>query len=140
DQPWGHVLKNGKFVPRYGDNPSALGPAGTVHSDLADYLKFADWNASGGRRPSGLLPPGIRAGLHEAPNIQEYAFGWMVTHRDWAHGPALTHSGSNTLNYFMAWLAPKIGLSLAVASNCAGNGVPAALDSVSAELVRRFAI
>ena len=65
--------------------------------------------------------------------------GWGVVKRSWAQGMALTHAGSNTMNYFVVWLAPKIGLSLAIASNCVGDEVPAELDQVAAELVREFA-
>jgi CubicO group peptidase (beta-lactamase class C family) len=138
DQPWGHVFVQGKFVPRYGDNPRGLGPAGTVHCALRDYLKFGQWHTSGGMRPPGLLGAAAFAKLNEPPPNQEYAMGWGVVNRSWAQGMALTHSGSNTMNYFVVWLAPKIGLSLAVASNCAGDEVPAVLDQVAAELVRQF--
>ncbi len=139
DQPWGHVFKDGKFEPRYGDNPRALGPAGTVHCALLDYLKFADLHTSGGTRPAGLLAPAFFAKLHEPPPKQEYAMGWGVVNRPWAQGRALTHSGSNTMNYFVVWLAPKIDFCLVVAANAAGDKVPRVLDGVAAELVRKFA-
>jgi CubicO group peptidase (beta-lactamase class C family) len=139
DQPWGHVLKSGKFEPRYGDNPRALGPAGTVHCSMADYLKFADLHSSAGGRPAGLLGPASLAKLHAPPAKQDYAMGWGVLKREWARGPALTHAGSNTMNYFVVWLAPKINLCLAIAANAAGEKVPKALDSIAGALVRKFA-
>ena len=64
--------------------------------------------------------------------------GWGTAKRDWAKDLALTHSGSNTMNYFVVWLAPKIGLSLAIACNAAGDKVPKAVDRIAAELVRRL--
>jgi CubicO group peptidase (beta-lactamase class C family) len=138
DQPWGHVWKDGKFQPRYGDNHRALGPAGTVHCALADYLKFAGLHASNGLRPPGMLAPAFFAKLHE-PAKGSYAMGWIVAQRGWAQGRALTHSGSNTMNFFVVWLAPKIDLCLAIAANAAGDNVPKALDKVAGELVKKFA-
>lgn len=140
DQPWGHVFSDGKFRPRYGDNPPALGPAGTVHCSLSDYLKFADFHASGGTRPEGILRQASIEYLQRPYADQEYACGWGVVQRSWARGTALTHNGSNTMNYFTVWVAPKLGLSLAIASNSAGNKVPEVVDEVASALVKRFAL
>ena len=43
------------------------------------------------------------------------------------------------MNYFIVWIAPEIDLSIAVASNAAGEKVPEMLDKVVAKLVRMFA-
>ena len=139
DQPWGHVVKDGTFEPRYGDNPPALGPAGTVHCSMMDYLKFADLHASGGTRPPRLILPASIARLHQAAPKQDYAMGWLVVQRDWAKGVALNHTGSNTMNFFVVWLAPRTQFALAVAANAAGNQVPQLLDEVAAGIVGRFA-
>jgi CubicO group peptidase (beta-lactamase class C family) len=139
DQPWGHILREGHFVARYGDNPRALGPAGTVHCSVEDYLKFADWHASCGLRPPGLLAAASFAKLHQVVPGQDYAMGWGAAQRGWAEGQALTHAGSNTMNYFVVWVAPSIGLSLAIASNCAGDPVPAVLDRAAGHLVQMCA-
>ena len=155
DQPWAHILRDGKYKPIYGDNPPALGPAGTVHCNLADYLKFADFHASLGARPKGLLSPESFERLHkpwpdsasstgteDQPNKKErinYAFGWAVFERQWARGIALSHHGSNTMNYFIVWVAPKIGLSFAIATNAGGDQMAETLDRIAGELVRRFA-
>jgi CubicO group peptidase (beta-lactamase class C family) len=138
DQPWGHVFKNGKYEPRYGDNASALGPAGTVHCSIVDYMNFAGLHSSLGSRPKGLLRPESFERLHTPPSGSDYAFGWAVTQRPRAQGKALTHTGSNTRNYFWVWVAPKIDFALAVASNAAGENVPEALNRVASELVHRF--
>ena len=140
DQPCGHIFTQGQFKPRYGDNPRALGPAGTVHCSLSDYLKFADFHASGGRRPAGLLSEELVGHLQAPWPGQEYACGWGVLQRSWAKGVALTHNGSNTMNYFTVWIAPQLGLSMAIASNSAGGKVPETLDEVASGLVRKFAL
>lgn len=43
------------------------------------------------------------------------------------------------MNYFIVWVAPNIGLSLAIATNAAGGQMAETLDKIAAELVRRFA-
>ena len=137
DQPWGHVLQGGKYVPRFGDNHRALGPAGTVHCSISDYLKFAALHASMGTRPPGILTAKLCEKLHE-PAKSDYAMGWGVAERGWARGRAITHAGSNTLNYFVVWAAPKTDFALAVATNSAGEKVPQFLDRVAGQLVKNY--
>ena len=110
-----------------------------LSASLEDYLKFADWHASCGLRPPGLLAAASFAKLHQVVPGQDYAMGWGVAQRGWANGQALTHAGSNTMNYFVVWVAPSIGLSLAIASNCAGDPVPGVLDRVAGHLVQMCA-
>lgn len=140
DQPWGHIWQNSRFVPRYGDNPAPLGPAGTVHCSVRDYLRFADLHASTGRKPPGLLDASTAEFLRQPPKDSGYALGWLVVPRSWARGMMLTHTGSNTMNFFRATLAPDIEFSAAVAINAAGPKVEAALEQVTAFLVRNHAI
>ena len=47
NQPWGHTDVSGQRVANKGDNPAALGPAGTVHASLADWAKFARLHLDG---------------------------------------------------------------------------------------------
>lgn len=138
DQPWGHVWKDGKFEPRNGDNPPALGPAGTVHCTLRDYLKFAELHTTRGGRPAELLEQKTADRMHTAVPGAEYGMGWGVCERSWARGTALNHHGSNTMNYFSVWLAPKTGLSIVVAGNAAGGAVPDRMEDVCSALVRRY--
>lgn len=139
DQPWGHVFRGGRFEPSYNDNPAALGPAGTVHCALSDYLKFADFHASLGARPEGLLQKSSLLQLQTPQPGWTYAMGWGTGNREWARGRILTHMGSNNKNYFIVWIAPEIEFSLAVATNAAGPKVAEAIDSISSQLVTRFA-
>lgn len=139
DQPWGHIWREGKFVPRHGDNHPALGPAGTVHCSIPDYLKFASLHASLGTRPAGIISKTSCEKLHQRAK-EHYALGWGVCERSWARGVALTHAGSNTLNYFVVWMAPKIDFAMAVASNAAGDKAPGLLDRVAGLLVKKFCV
>ena len=137
DQPWGHIRLGDKYVPRYGDNHRALGPAGTVHCSIGDYLKFAALHASMGSRPPGILTATLCEKLHE-PAKSDYAMGWGVHERSWARGHAITHAGSNTMNHFVVWAAPKTDFALAVATNAAGDKVPQFLDRVAGQLVKNY--
>ena len=40
DEPWGHGREKGEWVAIQGDNAGALGPAGTVHCRIDDWMKF----------------------------------------------------------------------------------------------------
>lgn len=71
------------------DNPAVLGPAGRVHANFEDVLKYLAAHrdqASYLRRESWVL-------LHTPPFGGPYAMGWA------RRGDALWHNGSNTLWY-----------------------------------------
>jgi len=104
DEPWGHSLRGREPQPQQIDNPPAIGPAGTVHCALDDYARFVflhlDTEAAG-----GLLKPQTLRRLHTPLEGEQYALGWGIAPRDWAGGRALTHTGSDTMWFFVAWLA-----------------------------------
>ena len=124
DQPWPHQ-ENGTPMPTNGpkvDNPPVMGPAGIVHASLAEWAKFIADHLKGGHGDQALLKPATYAVLHK-PDLQDYAMGWMSVQREWAGGAALTHSGSNTMNYCVAWLAPAKGFAVIA---CTNRGLQAA--------------
>ena len=125
-QPQGH---NGGVAIEAGnpgsDNPSALGPAGTVHMSLADYARFLGVFLNDGK---GWITPETRAVLKTAigSGTPPYAGGWIVVEgQPWARGPALTHDGSNTLWHASTWVAPGLGRAFVAVSNDAAKGGPA---------------
>src|SRR5690349_4905132 len=80
------------------DNPPMLGPAATVHCSLADWGKFVAIHVPGERGEETSIPPASAFDrLHEPWPGGDYALGWGITHRDWAGGLTLVHSGSNTM-------------------------------------------
>lgn len=113
------------------DNPPAIGPAGTVHASLGDWAKFVAFHL--GQGPP-LLRPETRDRLHRPEG--KYALGWVVTTRRWAGGTVLTHSGSNTMWYCVAWLAPRRGFAVLAAVNQGGDRGFGACDAAAAMLVR----
>jgi CubicO group peptidase (beta-lactamase class C family) len=137
DEPRGHREDGAPVEPGPGaDNPAAIGPAGTVHSSLPDWAKFASLHLLGEERGGlGLAKEDFRR-LHEPPGGSEYAMGWAVTERDWAGGRVLTHAGSNTMWFAVVWLAPKKGFGVLAACNQGGEKAQRACDEASGALVR----
>ncbi len=100
-------------------------------------------------RPGELVSLDGWRKLHAAaPKIaekdNEYAMGWGVLRRPWAKGSTpgdtgrtLTHSGSNTMWFCVAWLAPERNFGVLVCVNQAGEGTKAA-DAVAGEMIKRF--
>lgn len=135
-QPWGHRRGSKGPTPIFGDNPPALGPAGTVHCTLADWAKFVALHLGVGSDGAAPLVTAARLReLHTPPAGADYALGWAITERPWAKGPILTHSGSNTMWYCVAWLAPEAKFAVLVTCNQGEAG--AACDAVAAACIRR---
>jgi CubicO group peptidase (beta-lactamase class C family) len=142
DQPWGHSRQGPSWLPiapgPLADNPDAIGPAGTVHTTLADYARYMAAHLAGARGTGGLLPPAAFGQLHSALPGTSYALGWGVTSRPWARGRVLQHAGSNTLWFAVVWIAPERDLAMFVVANAAGDAGAAATDDAAAALVARF--
>ena len=102
------------------DNPAALGPAGMVHMDLADYGRFLA--AMMGARPD-WLGPDSRFRLTTPPEggPPAYACGWAVGMQPWAGTDdpvrVLGHNGSNTMWYCSVLAAPEPGVAFVAVSN-----------------------
>jgi D-alanyl-D-alanine carboxypeptidase len=147
DEPWGHQTNaNGTLTPMDpanpgSDNPPSLRPAGTAYCSLSDWGKFLALHLAGARgEPTTLLSTTTLKHLQTPPRGGTYAAGWSVVSPAWAGGTALTHTGSNTLWYVTAWLAPQKNLALVTATNCASagcmHGVRAALEGLFHTLAR----
>jgi CubicO group peptidase (beta-lactamase class C family) len=137
DQPWGHhstFLGLGPLKPIQADNASSLGPAGTVHASLHDWAKFIALHLNAEQK---VLPPEIWTQLHTTPADADYALGWAVVERPWSGGEALTHSGSNTVNFCVCWLAPKKDFGVIVVTNTGQANAALALDKAASLLIGR---
>ncbi|HRP12097.1 MAG TPA: serine hydrolase domain-containing protein [Terricaulis sp.] len=121
DQPVGHGpgldaiaagQDNGALTPfppgGMSDNPAVLGPAGRVHANFADTLKYL---AAHRDRTSFLRRENWDA-LHRPPFGGPYAMGWMVR-----EGGVLWHNGSNTLWYAEVMVDPARGLASVAGAN-----------------------
>lgn len=118
DQPRGHKKDGDAVEPGPGaDNPVAIGPAGIVHASLEDWSKFVAVHLKGARgEDTGYLKPESFTKMHTPGGGSPvgYAMGWNVATRTWAKGQApgdtgrvLSHAGSNTMWYCVAWIAPE---------------------------------
>jgi CubicO group peptidase (beta-lactamase class C family) len=137
DQPWPHrsdgapTARNGPAV----DNPPVMGPAGTVHCSIADWAKFVADQLRGLRGKPALLRPETYQKLHDPPFGGTYAFGWGVTRRPWGGGIVYTHSGSNTMNTAVVWMAPQRDFAVLICTNQAGPEAAKACDEVAGALI-----
>ena len=134
DQPWGHF--GGIPIPPgpTADNPPAIGPAGTVHLSISDFARYAAWHARG----KDLLPATAFEKLHTPLPGQELALGWCVTTRPWGKGTVLTHSGTNTMNYAVMWIAPERDFAVVAACNIGGAEAERGCDEACSRLIRNI--
>ena len=140
DQPWPHT-QDGKPTPKNGpdvDNAAVMGPAGIVHCSIADWAKFIADQLQGERGMGALLKPESYRMLHEPQFGSNYAFGWIATTRPWGNGTVLTHSGSNTMNFCVVWIAPKRDFAVLAVTNQGGNEAEKATDEAVAALIAKL--
>jgi CubicO group peptidase (beta-lactamase class C family) len=141
DQPWPHAA-DGQPVPQNGpqvDNPPVMGPPGRVHCTIQDWSKYvADFLRGMNGKPA-LLPADAYKKLSAPPFGGDYALGWIVTQREWAGGTALTHSGSNTMNFATVWIAPARDFAVLACTNQGGDVAQAACDAAAAALIQHHA-
>ena len=126
--PWPHAAAGPNRtdpvpVPWDTDNPSALGPAGTVHCTIASYARFLQLHLDAmlGCCHSRLLPHDAFRVLHTPYRLLTNAAtlggtgdvytpgAWLFREEniDDGWGKHLLHDGSNTVNYAWAIVAPK---------------------------------
>ena len=142
DQPWPHLGegRGRRPVPSgpSADNPLCIGPAGTVHCSIGDWAKFAAMHLGASFNDKRLLTDETLEKLHTTVGDQDYAMGWRVAERPWGGGRVLSHAGSNTMNYAVAWLAPKKGFATLAATNQGAGPAPKACDDVAAALIEKY--
>jgi CubicO group peptidase (beta-lactamase class C family) len=137
-QPWPHHDFLGNTVPvspatRQSDNPIALGPAGTIHCSIKDWLKFAQAHLDGFRGIDTLILSAAGfVNLHEDYKGQGYTSGGLIYEK--RDGKVyLGHNGSNTMNFAILVLDTANNAAYAAASNrglAAEKGVQAAMRAI----------
>jgi CubicO group peptidase (beta-lactamase class C family) len=138
DQPWGHKWKSNKLEPQQSDNPPAIAPGGAVHCSIYDFVKFAMLHLNGANGEARLIKAETFQKLHTPPAGQDYAMGWSRQDREWAKGYTLNHNGSNTLNYAVMWLAPKIKFAAVAATNIGGDSGEKTCDDAMQALIKKY--
>jgi CubicO group peptidase (beta-lactamase class C family) len=144
DQPWQHTLEGEKHRPiepgPHRDNPDVIGPGGKVHCSLGDWAKFVAIHARQGRGSGSLLKPETFRRLHTAPFGGNSMGGWLTAERSWGGGRVLTHAGSNTMNFAVAWVAPLKEFAVLVATNQAGGTTEKGCDEAAWALIQRYLV
>jgi CubicO group peptidase (beta-lactamase class C family) len=139
DQPWPHG-DDGQPVPGNGptvDNPAVMGPAGMVHCTIQDWAKYVADFLGGTTGKPALLKAESYKELSSPPFGGDYALGWTVLERPWGGGTVLTHSGSNTMNFCVVWMAPQRDFAVLVCTNQGGDAAQKACDAAASALILR---
>ena len=142
DAPWGHRESDGKLVALSpndpeGQDPPALGPAGTIHMTLADWMRFAQDQLDGVHGRGRLVSAKTYRILH-TPVSENYALGWGVKLDGQGMPLLLTHSGSNG-----HWLAdirimPKHNMIILFVSNAGNDAANRAIMDIGKPLRDRL--
>jgi CubicO group peptidase (beta-lactamase class C family) len=113
------------------DNPAALGPAGTVNLPLADWARFVRLFID--PKQTFLSADSIKRMITPAVN-SKYALGWAIADAP-RLGRVLQHSGSNTMWYCTALLAPEHKVGVLLATNCATTSAQKAIEALAPQLL-----
>jgi CubicO group peptidase (beta-lactamase class C family) len=135
NQPWGHK-EGDEPVPTNGDNPPAQTPAGRVHCSLDDLSRFLMLHLEPDK--AQLLKPETIRKLHTPLPDDAYAFGWITVKLPRSSGPALTHSGSNTMWWLDMWVLPDKKLIVIVATNIAGSNARKACNDTVGMMMQKW--
>lgn len=148
DQPRGH---NDQGIPvgisATADNPESITPAGRVHCSISDWSKFVCFHLAGARAVRGLAPEtGTKLLSKDSFEMLQtspmgpdlgYAMGWNVSKRSWG-GNMLSHAGSNTFWYCVAWISPEKNLAVMACCNQGGKPGEKACDDAISEVVQKL--
>lgn len=144
DEPLQHTNSHAPVEPTPdADLPPVMDPAGRLHISIGDWARFIRWAllAAEGDQQSLVTP--ATAAMLTTPAVPDgaggyYAMGWTISDSELAGGAALSHAGSNGLNYAVAWLAPGKHFAVISATN-QGPGTSAnPLNPVATRLIHYY--
>ncbi|MEO1717196.1 MAG: serine hydrolase domain-containing protein [Planctomycetota bacterium] len=122
------------------DNPPVFNSAGRVHASVVDWGRFVDDFQQGLNGKGVLLRPETYRIIATDPESDGYALGWSLNQQPWAgESPALTHAGSNTMWFAVAWIAPDKDLSFVAATNAATPEARRSTNEAILTMIDRFA-
>ena len=122
DQPWGHLVKNGKLVPHPPDDAyqleTFLAPAGDVCISLPHYGRFLQMHLKGLQGKETILPGDLIRKMHNHGRPGS-GMGWGITtlRSLEALGPFSTHAGSAGTFILVAGISHAEGRAVAFATN-----------------------
>jgi CubicO group peptidase (beta-lactamase class C family) len=138
DNPVPHRWSGGGWVACEGcDNPPWLSAAGRMHVPLDQWALLIQEMLRAENGDSELVDAAtgdlLTTGEVSIAGSEQYGYGWIVTSRSWAGGTTLVHTGSNTINHSVAWVAPGRDFALLAVTNAAdlqGGRTGRALDAM----------
>lgn len=143
DQPWGHRGKDKGSRELVAvdpgspgaDNPPAISPAGRVHMTMSDWAKYLMLHIRRGEGEPSIMKRASFDLMQTPPQGREYAWGWGTASRPWG-GKVLTHSGSNTMWFCVAWVSPEKEFGVLVVTNAALPDTSKVCDEVAWNLIQ----
>jgi CubicO group peptidase (beta-lactamase class C family) len=81
-------------------------PAGLIHCNLPDWLRFVEEHVAGEQGHGKLLSPEMYTRLHKPDPTSGYAFGWGVARSRSTGERALSHSGGDGVWQSMLFVRP----------------------------------
>jgi CubicO group peptidase (beta-lactamase class C family) len=142
DQPCGHRETAGQLIPldpadTEGDNPPALGPAGTINIALRDWMLFAQDQLEGAHGRGKLLKAETYRKLH-TPVTGNYALGWGAKPGPDGTPLLLTHSGSNGYWLVDVRIMPRHDMIFLVAMNAGNAAAEQSVQDIGKPLQERL--
>jgi len=141
DQPWGHYQSGPPEVCCNGPdalmNPLVNGPAGSVHITIQDWAKFITDQLRGARGEPGFLSPQAYTMLL-TDHGGSYSMGWSLYEGTWASGVAYGHSGSNSIYFAKAWMAPDLNYAVLVTANAGDGNTANATEEVVEKIIEKL--
>jgi len=123
DQPWGHTHNEQHALsPSNTDNPEIYAAAGTMHASVGDWLEFLKFEMQQRR---------INEPFASADGYTDSAL--MLDGQG-----ALSHDGSNNVNYARQVIMPKQQAAFVIATNDGSEFAEAAVNEVSAYLTEQL--
>ena len=109
-----------------------MGPAGTVHASLTDWVRFGALHPAAARGTPRLLSTAGFMALHDKQS-KRYALGWIVEEdEDFRGSTVWAHDGSDTMWFARVILVPSQDRGCLFGTNASRAGDDAADDAMVA--------
>lgn len=142
NEPYGHWDRGNRYDPVSpgpdADNPQVFGPAGTVHTTLADYAKYIAAHVDGANGVDGFITAATFDVLH-TPVDNGSALGWGVINSEEFPGlTELAHGGSNGRWLAIVRILPELQGGALIVVNAGGSVAENASNELAGIVADRY--